>query len=309
MVQTYQRQLVKMMKQANPTKLLAIDIGGTTVKYGLWSDDQISHKNSFKTPNDLDAMYRQLRLAKNEIAELEPEISGVAISVPGSVNTEEGIISGTTAIEYLNHFPLKAGLENIFKLPVSMQNDANCAALAESWRGNAKDADSAIFMIIGTGIGGAMTANGQLVSGKNNFAGEIGYTIAGKENLTISELGSPVKMAERYNRLSDNIKILNGKEIFDQAEAGEPLAKECTNTMYHWLSQTAYNLIVSFNPEKLIIGEGISARPSFIEELNQRVNKLMRIHQVSATVEITNCKYRNDANMIGAVYQYQSEKM
>lgn len=81
------------------------------------------------------------------------KFSGVAISSPGSVDTKTGIIYGLSAIEYIHRFEIRKELEALFGLRVSIQNDANCAALAEVWKGNAAEVSNSAFLIIGSGVG------------------------------------------------------------------------------------------------------------------------------------------------------------
>lgn len=116
--------------------LFVIDIGGSTIKYATWDGEQLDAKKSLPTPNSWKAMKEQF------IAEIKSstlEFSGVAISSPGSVDTQAGIIYGLSAIDYIHRFEIKKELEQLFGLPVSIQNDANCAALAEVWKGHAAE--------------------------------------------------------------------------------------------------------------------------------------------------------------------------
>ncbi len=283
-----------------PEPLLAIDIGGTTVKYGVWMQQQLTHKNRFATPDnwpDLLAAIVRVKVA------LKMPFAGVAISLPGSVDTILGKISGTSAVAYLNDFPIVATLREALKLPVSIQNDANCAALAETWRGNAKSISDAVLLVIGTGIGGAVVMDGQLVTGRQNFAGEFGYQVMNERGETLSELASPVHMAHRYQQLA-NCGPVSARNIYQAAANGDRLAQRCIEDMLNWLSRAAFNLFVGLNPQRLLIGGGISERPGFVTDLRQRVQRLMRVHGAPLTVDIQPCKFRNDANLIGAVYQF-----
>ncbi|WP_087129315.1 MULTISPECIES: ROK family protein [Levilactobacillus] len=128
------------MTQLPPTEpLLVIDIGGTTVKYGVWADQRIQRKGRFDTPKNWPDLLATLLTVRRRY---DLAFRGVAISLPGSVDTVAGKISGTSAVNYLNGFPIKEALQTALGLPVSIQNDANCAGLAESWRGNAQDVDA-----------------------------------------------------------------------------------------------------------------------------------------------------------------------
>lgn len=289
---------------AQPEPLLVIDIGGTTVKYGVWAHQHLSHQDCLATPQtwpELLAAIVQIRQG------LALPFIGVAISLPGSVDTVAGKISGTSAVDYLNGFPIKEALHQALDLPVSIQNDANCAALAEIWQGNARDVTDVALLVLGTGVGGAVVLNHQLVAGRQNFAGEFGYQVMTAQGETLSELGSPVRMAERYSRLAKLTVPVSAKAVYLAAEQGDDLAQFCIDDMLTWLSCAAFNLFVSLNPQRLLIGGGISGRPDFVAELKCRVQALMSQHGAPLAADIMACKYHNAANLIGAVYQFYLE--
>ncbi len=289
---------------AQPEPLLVIDIGGTTVKYGVWSQQRLIHKNRLTTPRTWPELLATIVRMRQELA---LPFAGVAISLPGSVDTVAGKISGTSAVDYLNDFPIKTALKQALGLPVSIQNDANCAALAETWQGNARDVADVALLVVGTGVGGAVVLDHQLVSGQQNFAGEFGYQVMTAQGETLSELGSPVRMAERYSRLAKLARPVSAKAVYQAAEQGDDLAQFCINDMLNWLSCAAFNLFVSLNPQRLLIGGGISGRPGFVDDLKQRVQRLLKQHGAPLIADIAACKFHNDANLIGAVYQFYVE--
>ncbi|WP_137597049.1 ROK family protein [Paucilactobacillus kaifaensis] len=288
--------------------VLAFDIGGTSVKYGLWHEQKLSNKGKFVTPTRWVEMVEQLKHVQTEFAQLlTSPIIGIAISLPGSVNTDTGLIAGTSAVHYLNGFDIRQELSEQLGLPVSVQNDANCAALAESWLGNASETSLAALLVVGSGIGGAIVANKKLLTGHEYFTGEFGYAVMNAAGDTLSELGSPVKMAQRFNQLNSTATKLSGKGVFDAADKGNALAQKCVDEFYHWLGIAAYNIMVSVNPDCLLIGGAISARRGLVSRLTQQVNVLMEKHEANMSVNIQTCYFENDANLIGAVYQFLNE--
>ncbi|KRO11214.1 transcriptional regulator sugar kinase [Paucilactobacillus hokkaidonensis] len=288
--------------------ILAFDIGGTSVKYGLWAEQKMVNKESFVTPKTWNALVDQFKQIRIQFEQQSVKsINGIAVSLPGSVNTVTGLIAGTSAVHYLNGFNIKQELSEQLDLPVSIQNDANCAALAETWLGNANEANLAALLVVGSGIGGAIVANGKLLTGHEYFTGEFGYAVMNSAGDTLSELGSPVKMARRFNKLNPAEKNLSGEEVFNLADAGNALAQRYVNEFYQWLSIAAYNLLVSVNPDCLLIGGGISARAGLISQVSQRVSLLMKEHDANMEVNIQACYFQNDANLIGAIYQFAIE--
>lgn len=286
-------------------KILAIDIGGTTIKSGLWEKEVLTELVSIPTPKTWDGMKAYLK----GLVEEHQITDGVAISAPGAVHTEEGVIYGVSAVPYLHRFPIKQELAEFLNVPVSFQNDANCAALAEIWQGNAKGLESAALIIIGTGIGGGIAINGKLRAGTNLFGGEFGYQIMDPETLeTLSDLGSPVAMSNRFSKQKADGKSYTSKEIFDLAEAGDELAQEAIDKFYHALSIGIYNILVSLDPDRVLIGGGISTREDLILTIEERVQQLLQMKGAKELkASILPCKFLSQANLIGAVYQFITE--
>lgn len=287
-------------------KILAIDIGGSAIKSGLWENDGLTELPSFETPKTWDEMKAYLK----SLVEEHQITEGVAISAPGAVNSEEGVIYGVSAVPYLHRFPIKQELADFLGVPVSFQNDANCAALAEVWQGNAKGLESAAMMIIGTGIGGGVVINGELRTGANLFGGEFGYQIMNNETLeTLSDLGSPVAMAKRYSRIKADDRKYTSKEIFDLAEAGDELAQEQIDQFYNALSIGIYNVLISLDPDRVLIGGGISTREDLLANIEERVQELLLQRGAKELkASIMPCKFLSQANLIGAVYQFLTEQ-
>ncbi|WP_251865671.1 ROK family protein [Enterococcus malodoratus] len=287
-------------------KILAIDIGGSAIKSGLWENEALTELPSYPTPKTWDEMKAYLKLLVDE----HQITNGVAISAPGAVNVEEGVIYGVSAVPYLHRFPIKQELANFLSVPVSFQNDANCEALAEIWQGNAKGLESAALMIIGTGIGGGIAINGKLRSGTNLFGGEFGYQVMNDDTLeTLSDLGSPVAMSKRFSNIKADDRSYTSKEIFDLAEAGNELAQEQIDYFYNALSIGIYNILVSLDPDRVLIGGGISTREDLLFNIEERVQQLLlKKGAKELKASIIPCKFLSQANLIGAVYQFLEEQ-
>ncbi|ATO53882.1 N-acetylmannosamine kinase [Lactobacillus amylovorus DSM 20531] len=281
--------------------LAAIDIGGTTIKIATWKDNQLQDKHAIDTPKDLDGFYEALTEEVNKIKK-DTKIEGVAISSPGAVNKKTGIIGGSSAIPYINNFKIVDELEKRFGLPVSVENDANSAALGELAEGSGKGCDSMAFFVIGTGIGGALIINQKVWHGAHLFGGEFGYMIMGAH--TLSELASPVAMANRYNERTG--KHLDGKTIFELADKDDPVASDERQTLIHALAVAIYNIQHSFDPEKIVLGGGISNNPELIPLLNKEIDRLRDdLDLVTLKPDIVLCKLKSDANLRGAVADFE----
>ena len=283
--------------------ILAFDMGGTSVKYAVWDGD-LKHQSSFKTPDNFEMMKRNLIDAFNRFSQ-DYTFKGVAISAPGSVDIDRGVIGGISAIPYIHNFEIQKELEELFGVPVSLENDANSAALAELWKGKAKDVDSALFVVVGTGIGGAVIQNRKLIKGKNLFAGEFGIMMLNEE-LSFSMAGTAVHMARRYcERKNLEVGSVSGKDVFDRAELGDVLAIEEVNNFYDYLSLGIYNIMFTTDPDVIILGGGVTQYEPLVDNLKKRINaRLKKIGLDDYQYEITTCEFLSDANLIGAVYAH-----
>lgn len=289
--------------------IMAFDIGGSTVKYGIWNQEKLQNQSSFITPKTWEEMKSSLLSVKEEMEE-KYELTGVALSSPGAVNHKQRKIEGLSAIPYIHNFPIYDELEALFNLPITIENDANSAALAEVWNGAAKDNKNVLFVIIGTGIGGSVIVNRKIQHGKHLFGGEFGLMILDGYQ-TFSELATPVQMAVNYaecKKIPHN--SIDGKKVFDLAEAGDSMAIEVVNNFYHYLAIGLYNLTYSFDPEKIIIGGGISNKPGLINRLNEEFELLYeKLNHDSFRPILEVCHYKSDANLIGAVYNFHQIKI
>ena len=282
--------------------LLTIDVGGTSIKYALFRKGALSQKGSFPTPTSLTAYYEVLtELVKNY--EQLYQITGVAISSPGAVNKTTGAIEGASALPYIHHFDIRGELEARFVLPVSMENDANCAALAELKFGAAKGMKDVIFMVLGTGVGGAIVIDGKIRHGQHLFGGELGFMLM-DDTHSFSELGTAIGMANRYKARTGN--DLTGEAIFNLAHAGEEIAQEEMTVFLFNVAKGIFNLAYAFDPECIVIGGGVSQAEWLIPELEKELQKMLNKFRIAPFLPVIKaCQYRNDANLVGAAVDFQ----
>ncbi len=170
-------------------------IGGSAVKYGLWNQETLHHVTQFPTPGTFEELQSQL---KTVIDAYETTITGVAISSPGAVNATERRSDGISAVPYIHERPIFDELETYLGLPVAIENDANCAGICEIEIGAGQKIQHAVFVIIGTGVGGAIFINGKLYKGAHLFGGEFGL-IQNRNGNTLSYNGTAVNTATRFS--------------------------------------------------------------------------------------------------------------
>ncbi len=280
--------------------LVVFDIGGTAVKHGYFTKEELTDQSKFKTPGTFEEMKNEMLLVLE--AHRKKGVTGVAISSPGAVNVKDRRIDGISAVPYLHDFPIFDKLEELFGLPVTIENDANCAGIAEIELGAGKDATNAIFVVLGTGVGGSIFINREIYKGSHLFGGEFGLMTDTKSR-TLSSVGTIVKVAKKYE--AETNEETDGKRIFELIETDDKLAKELLDDMYDTIAQSLYNLQVSIDPELVIIGGGVSARKEVATEISSRLLARLTERQVPEIMpEITTCHFSNDANLIGAAMNF-----
>lgn len=288
-------------------KIIGIDIGGTTIKADLY-DDFGTSLNQFKeieTIIDYDLGTNQIL---NQVCDLIGEhilnysIDGVGISTAGVVNANTGeiIYAGYTIPGYIG-VNFTSEIEKRFGLSTFVENDVNCAALGELWKGQAKDKKNVVMVTIGTGIGGSIIVNGQIVNGFNYTAGEVGYIPVG--NSDWQSKASTTALIHLYQKKSLKTNQ-TGRTFFTDLSSGDKVAKETFEIFVENLTKGLLTISYLLNPEILILGGGIMAKkdillPEIQSSLakNAMDNRFLPKNVVAATLG-------NEAGRIGAVKNF-----
>ena len=290
---------------------IGIDIGGTNIKYGLLNEEGlILDQGKVKTArNDGDDIIVKIQEVVTKY-EADYEIKAVGVSAPGSIRDDGFMITGG-AIKDFYGINLKEILEDKIGLSVFLENDANCAALAELWLGSGKEKKHFLFAGIGTAVGGAIVINGQLFKGANFNAGEFGYQIVNSINnndtrlATLSLNGSVGHgIVDKYEERTDT-KNLDGEALHTLAKSGEAVAVKVIDDFYYSLAKGIFNLTTAFDPEIVLIGGAISKDKDFIIRLQKEIDDLQKGHRDMGAVKVARikaCHFLNDAGIIGAVY-------
>lgn len=286
--------------------LLCIDLGGTSIKFALYQDGQLNWQRNFPTPTNLERFYQ---LLDQEVARYSTHaISGIAISAPGAVNKEKGIIEGTSAIPYIHHFTIQKALEERLHYRISIENDANCAALAEATLGAGKHASSLAMLVLGTGVGGSLVINGNIHHGAHLFGGEFGFMIMNDRYQTFSQLGTVVNMAKHYSVAVNDGKDYDGKEVLALAEQGDRLAIKERQLFLQTLAIGIFNLQHAFDPQMILIGGGVSQADFLLPAIEAELDKLYQAVGISnLRPQLAICHFKNEANLLGAAIDFYQE--
>lgn len=261
--------------------LYGIDIGGTTVKMGLFQEDGIlKEKWEIKTRTEENGKYILGDIAdsvkdnmkQNEIS--TENLSGIGVGVPGAVlnfsKVNECVNLGWGSVD------VAAQLSDAIGCRVRATNDANAAALGEIWMGAASDCKSAVMITLGTGVGGGIIVDGKIIDGSHGYGGEIGHMTVDPEDDRVCNCGKTgclelyasatgivyetkkaLAQTEKESSLR-SMDTITAKDIFDAAKDGDEFAKDQVKALGQKLALASGNIALMVDPEVFVIGGGVS---------------------------------------------------
>lgn len=291
-------------------KYISIDIGGTFIKYGLINENgEILEKQELVTEaskGGKQILEKTLKIVENY--KENHQVEGVAISSAGMVDTKNGsiryaseLIPGYTGINF------KDPIKEKFDLPCYVENDVNCAGLAEYKSGAGKSSEIALILTIGTGIGGCAIINGEVYHGVSGSAMEIGYM--NMQNSTFETLASAKTLVEKVADLKgENVEDWNGKKIFDLAKSGDEICIKAIDEMCEVLSRGIANIVYVLNPDTIILGGGIMAQEEYLyEKIDKNLEKYLQKPLYDA-ISLKFASNQNAAGMLGAFYNFKNQE-
>lgn len=286
---------------------LVYDIGGSSVKYAYSEyEGNLCSKGSFPTcKNDfnqfLGDMVRIYDLYKQNY-----RIEGIAVSAPGAVDPELGVIHGLSAVPCIHETPFCRMIsEAMDGLRVTAENDGNCGVMGEYWKGAAKGRSSAAMIVCGSGIGGGYIQEGRVSKSSHFSASEFGFMPIVYEDGLVHPWSdfSVVNTVNRYNR--DIGTSISGIELFEQSDT-DPEAARYVERFYHYLAAGCLSVAFALDPEAIIIGGAVSGRPDFRDHFQAAFQKLKDVNTMFEECKsaILVSELGNDANLYGALYHY-----
>lgn len=293
-------------------KYLVFDVGGSAIKYALMNKAyEFLEKGSQPTPKDsLDSFKK---LVSNIYKKYQTEVDGIAMSLPGLINKKTKRMQIPGFLTYNEGVDIEAVLKAVTTANLTIENDAKCAALCEVTLGSLQHTEVGAVCILGSGVGGAITMKDHVVTGVHGFAGEFSYiTTDWKNNKGFQDkwaIGNSVftlihEVAAKKGLADD---ALDGKAVFDLCNQKDEIALSCLREYCKVLASGLYNLQACIDPERIAIGGGISKQPILMEYLQAALDEIyQQIPFDIPKVHITNCKYFNDSNLIGALVHYRN---
>lgn len=288
---------------------LTLDIGGSAIKYALIQDDlTILNKSSVPTP--MDTLENFIETIGQIYDQYKDQIVGIAISMPGIIDPQKGYNYTGGALEYIINLDTVKVLHERCPINITVGNDAKCAANAELGFGNLQDIQDGAVVILGTGIGGCIIKDHKVHTGRHFSAGEFSWiktdfhdSISWK-NAWCTRNG--IKgLLERVQENLETEETYTGIEIFEMANSGDEKVIEAINQFALEVATQIFNIHAIFDCEKVAIGGGISAQPLLIELIQKNLDMIFdSIGFEIYKPQLVPCYFRNDANLIGALYQH-----
>lgn len=309
-------------------KFLALDFGGTFVKHCLLDEDlNITEKNEVPAP--LSSTDEWIKVIVDLYNKYKNDIDGIAISMPGVLDTDKGIAHSGGAygktVQGKNIYEL---LKPYIDIPVCIENDAKSAILAEQWQGSLKGVNTACACIIGSGLGGGIIMDGKIQKGEHFASGEISalLTIPGDYSpnswaafssstsgllmMVAKAKGMDIKDFEISGFMGGSEdstkKKIGGREVIQWVEDGDEVTTEVYKKWIKNLTSVLFNMKMMIDPQKIVVGGGISRNPRVINDLKEEWNNVCQFLTSMGipTAELDVCKFTSDANLVGAVYSW-----
>lgn len=264
---------------------IGVDVGGTNLVAGLVNDkfeliDKVDTP-ALATRPDTELVADIIMLCKKLMEKhnlTENDVESIGVGIPGCCDDEKGVVLHCTNINFHNT-PMVSMIQKEINVPVYLGNDADCAALGEAYAGATKGVDKSIMVTIGTGIGGGIIINKKIYNGFNFCGGEIGHMVIvqggeecgcgrkgcweayGSATALIKQTKAAIEAnpdSKLAKMVDGDLSKVNGKTAFDAMRAGCPVGKTVVDKYVEYFSSGITNIINILQPEKVVIGGGVS---------------------------------------------------
>lgn len=292
---------------------LGVDIGGTETNYGLIDDQgELGTIKTIKTP--MESLTQFLDMMGDIYDEYAHQIEGMAISMPGIIHSKTGYAVHGGSLKYIKKMNMIEMLETRCQTTIHVENDGKSATFGELWKGNLKNIQHGIMLNLGTGIGGGIVVNGEVLKGHRYSAGEFSFI---KTNTARSKdadymFGYQNGIKKLFQKIAFQCDVplesMDGYKMFELIEAGNKKAANCLNEYCYTLAIQLFNLQTILDPERIIISGGISGNPLLIQLIKENVRKVYEEELgegLFVIPTIMESKFGNNGNIIGALYNYK----
>ena len=297
---------------------LALDIGGTFIKYALMGEDG-SFLESGKVPSPVDSLDGLLAAVEAVGERFRGQYQGAAVSMPGRIDTQKGIAHTGGSFDFIRDTPVGELFAARLGCPVKVANDGKCAANAEAWTGALADVADGAVLVLGTGTGGGIVLGHRIWMGHTFAAGELsflpvqfagfgqtpldGVHSGGMDRFWSVHASATGLLLAYARRKNIPMEGLDGLQFFAAYDAGEPEAAAALAEFGEMTAAGIYAVQSVLDLERYAIGGGISARPEVTDIIRAKLDAIYESIHFTAfgKPEIVRCRYGNDANLIGAL--------
>lgn len=296
---------------------LGVDIGGTAVKIGIVNEvgEVLKHTearvdfDAYATPI-IETVVKTIHYFLNDNA---LALTGIAVSAAGQVDVSKGSVIGTCGNlpNYIGS-NFKDRFQEEFKLPCKVVNDANCMLLGEKWIGACREHAHVVGITLGTGVGGGVLINNQILLGHKGLAGEVGHFILDRNGplCTCGNKGcfeplvASSYLVRRVRESVYNSNDVDGYWVFDQARHGNLKILSILDEWTDMIADGIVSLVHIFNPSCVIIGGGVSAQEDLlIKPVREKVlDRVMP--RFADDLKIVSAQLKNHAGLVGAVHYF-----
>ena len=303
-------------------KVFGVDIGGTTVKMGMFTDQgellekwEIPTRTEDAGKNILPDIAASIKSRRDKEGLTTDDVVGIGISVPGPVD-DNGTVHKCVNLGW-GVFDIDEEMRKHINVPVFAGNDANAAALGEAWKGGGKGCGNVVVVTLGTGVGGGIIVNGKILSGYLGAGGEIGHIHMDDSETEKCGCGNTgcleqyasatgiARLATRRLAKDDkpssmrNAQHMNAKVVFDAVKAGDAVATEVAEQFGDILGKGLANVAAVTNPEMFVIGGGVSKAGEIVLDYIRK-NYVRYVFHGSRETKFTLATLGNDAGIFGS---------
>lgn len=294
---------------------LVFDIGGTNLKYALIDENNDLHYKNFK-PTVSEGLSSFLNEIYSICNQYWGTYDGIAISCPGKVDIQNKIIYHGGALPFLDGLDVQKKIGQHYHVPVSVENDGKCAALAEQQYGVLRNTRNGAVLVLGTGVGGGIIINHHLFHGSHYQAGEVSFmkmqTNSNKDVYNFGFIGSATEMIRRVNQVCHHSNLTDGLAAFEAINRHDSNAIKIFENYCQNLAYLIINIQAIIDLEKIAIGGGICVQPIVVETIRHKYQAIYNDDQLlKATLTppiIERTRFGNEANLYGALAALLNEK-
>ncbi|MDL2295446.1 ROK family protein [Lachnospiraceae bacterium OttesenSCG-928-E19] len=321
-------------------KVLVFDFGGTFTKYSVFDvKRRIYEKGTEGSPLQSQEEYVEFVCVKYTELSRRHELAGIAISMPGLIDEKRGFIQTGGSFLTMRNVSIKKLFGERLPVPVAIENDGKCGALAELWAGNLQEVSDGIVLTLGTALAGGIIKERQIHKGSSLTAGEFSYIILGEERdfrstafyqcstsclllraylkkhvdvrinpnyAVLSQIFNIEQDLTEEDHTADYSQGIDGKKFFDMLATGDQDIQELYQEYTYNLAKLVLNLQTIYAPEKILIGGGVSKQERLIGDIYQQCERQQQYYQglIDIKVDLGQCRLGSEANQYGALYNF-----